>query len=216
MRHDPRRILQQRGQQRSLQAGQRDPARVAFGDHAARIVRQAGEGQGATGRLAMPAHCMDPRLQFAHRERLDQVVVRTFGEAAQLVLEGVARCQIDIAPTVLGLLGMDYDSRFYGVDVLRQPPGHERAFIGTYQLLGYLRGGTLAQLSPHRKVDTLKPSLERDQPQPALPEDPALTLQAIAYYQDAAAAFASGAMRLHGDARTSADAIAMQTGGAGR
>ena len=124
--------------------------------------------------------------------------------------------QIDIAPTVLGLLGMDYDSRFYGVDVLRQPPGHERAFIGTYQLLGYLRGGTLVQLSPHRKVDTLKPSLERDQPQPALPEDPALTLQAIAYYQDAAAAFASGAMRLHGDARTSADAIAMQTGGAGR
>lgn len=124
--------------------------------------------------------------------------------------------QIDIAPTVLGLLGMDYDSRFYGVDVLRQPPGHERAFIGTYQLLGYLRGGTLVQLSPHRQVDTLRPSLERDQPQPALPQDPALTLQAVAYYQDAAAAFTSGAMRLHGDARASANAIVMRTGGAGR
>ena len=164
----------------------------------------------------MPAHCMDPRLQFAHRERLDQVVVRTFGEAAQLVLEGVARGQIDIAPTVLGLLGVDYDSRFYGVDVLRQPPGHERDFIGTYQLLGNQRGDTLVQLSPHRKVDTLRPSLQRDQPQPALPEDPALTLQAISFYQSAADAFASGAMRLHGDARTSADAIAMQTRGAVR
>jgi len=63
-------------------------------------------------------------------------------------------------------------------------------------LLGYLRGGALVQLSPHRKVDTLRPSLERDQPQPALPEDPSLTLQAIAYYQDAADAFASGAMRM--------------------
>ncbi len=102
--------------------------------------------------------------------------------------------QIDIAPTVLGLLGMDYDSQFYGVDVFQQPPGHERAFIGTYQLLGYLREGKLVQLSPHRKVDTLRPAYVRDEPQPALPEDPALTLQAISNYQTAAAAFADGSM----------------------
>jgi phosphoglycerol transferase MdoB-like AlkP superfamily enzyme len=102
--------------------------------------------------------------------------------------------QIDIPPTLLGLLGMDYDSQFYGVDVFQQPPGHERAPIGTYQLLGYLRGGRLVQLSPHRKVDTLRPALARDQPQPELPEDPALTLQAISNYQTAAAAFADGAM----------------------
>lgn len=103
--------------------------------------------------------------------------------------------QIDIAPTLLGLLGMDYDSRFYGVDVLQQPSGRERAFIGTYQLLGYLRGDRLVQLSPHRKVDTLRPAYARDVAQPALPEDPALTLQAISDYQTAAAAFADGSMR---------------------
>ncbi|WP_330947216.1 LTA synthase family protein [Thermomonas sp. LB-4] len=102
--------------------------------------------------------------------------------------------QIDIAPTLLGLLGMDYDSRFYGVDVLQQPSGRERAFIGTYQLLGYLRGDRLVQLSPHRRVDTLRPAYARDVAQPALPEDPALTLQAISDYQTAAAAFADGSM----------------------
>ncbi len=102
--------------------------------------------------------------------------------------------QIDIAPTVLGLLGMDYDSRFYGVDVLQQPFGRERAFIGTYQLLGYLRDDKLVQLSPHRKVDTLRPAYARDVAQPELPEDPALTLQAISDYQTAAAAFADGSM----------------------
>ena len=102
--------------------------------------------------------------------------------------------QIDIAPTVLGLLGMDYDSRFYGVDIFQLPPGRERAFIGTYQLLGYLRDDKLVQLSPHRKVDTLRPAYARDVAQPELPEDPALTLQAIAYYQTAAAAFADGTM----------------------
>lgn len=104
--------------------------------------------------------------------------------------------QIDIAPTLLGLLGMDYYSQFFGVDVLRQPPGRERAFIGTYQLLGYLRAGKLVQLSPHRRVDTLRPAGERDQPQPPLPEDPSLTLQAISYYQAAADAYAHGHMRM--------------------
>lgn len=103
--------------------------------------------------------------------------------------------QIDIAPTLLGLLGMDYDSRFYGVDVFQQPPGRERALIGTYQLLGYLRDGKLVQLSPHRKVDTLRPAYARDEEQPPLPEDPALTLQAISAYQTAAAAFGDGSMR---------------------
>ncbi|WP_287596780.1 LTA synthase family protein [Thermomonas sp.] len=102
--------------------------------------------------------------------------------------------QIDIAPTVLGILGMDYDSRFYGVDVFQQPSGRARAFIGTYQLLGYLRDDKLVQLSPHRKVDTLRPAYARDVAQPELAEDPALTLQAISAYQTATTAFADGSM----------------------
>ena len=117
--------------------------------------------------------------------------------------------QIDIAPTVLGLLGMDYESRFYGVDAFQRPAGSERAFIGTYQLLGYLRDDKLVQLSPHRRVDTLRPSLQRDQPQLALPEDPQLTLQAISFYQAAADGFASGAMRLRTDAPPGTAAIAV-------
>ena len=115
--------------------------------------------------------------------------------------------QIDIGPTVLGLLGMDYDSRFFGVDVLQRPVGSERAFIGTYQLLGYLKDDTLVQLSPHRRVDTLRPALERDHPQPALPEDPRLTLQAISFYQAAADAFTSGAMHVQADTPSRTPAI---------
>lgn len=104
--------------------------------------------------------------------------------------------QIDIPPTLLGLLGMDYYSQFYGVDMLQLPPGRERAFIGTYQLLGYLRADKLVQLSPHRQVQTVRPAYGLDQPQPPLPEDPALTLQAISYYQTTAQAFADGMLRV--------------------
>ncbi|TBR13084.1 MAG: LTA synthase family protein, partial [Lysobacter sp.] len=102
--------------------------------------------------------------------------------------------QIDIPPTVLGLLGMDYESRFYGVDVAQSRP--ERAFIGTYQLLGYLTRDRLVQLAPHRQVETLVPALLGDEPQPAAPENPALVLDAISYYETAADAFHSGRMRL--------------------
>ncbi|MGY4515958.1 LTA synthase family protein [Lysobacter sp. HA18] len=100
--------------------------------------------------------------------------------------------QIDIPPTLLGMLGMDYRSRFYGVDVMQTKP--ERAFIGTYELLGYLTPTHLVQLAPHRRVDTLKPAWNGDDPQPPLPEVPALTFDAISYYQTAAEAFHSGAM----------------------
>lgn len=103
--------------------------------------------------------------------------------------------QVDIPPTLLGLLGIDYDSQFYGTDVFQRPPGTARAFIGTYQLLGYLRDKTLVQLSPHRKVDTVRPSLVDDAGQPVMAEDPQLTLQAISDYQTAAYRFSHGLMR---------------------
>ncbi|AXK71187.1 LTA synthase family protein [Lysobacter sp. TY2-98] len=101
--------------------------------------------------------------------------------------------QIDVPPTLLGLLGMDYRSRFYGVDVAQSRP--ERALIGTYQLLGYLTPNRLVQLAPHRRVATLKPALTADESQPVVPDDPVLTLDAISYYESAAAAFHSGQMR---------------------
>lgn len=104
--------------------------------------------------------------------------------------------QIDIAPTVLGMLGMNYDSQFYGVDVFQRPPDSARAFIGTYQLLGYLRHGKLVQLSPHRKADTVRPTYDNDQPQPMLADDPQLTLEAVSNYQTAAYRFEHGLMKV--------------------
>ncbi|MCY7354043.1 MAG: sulfatase-like hydrolase/transferase [Lysobacter sp.] len=107
--------------------------------------------------------------------------------------------QIDIAPTLLGLLGMDYRSRFYGVDVMQQTAGSERAFLGTYQLLGYLRNEQLIQLAPHRRADAVSPSYGDDRPQPRLPLDSALALEAVSYYQTASYRFAHGLMVEHPD-----------------
>ncbi len=62
--------------------------------------------------------------------------------------------QIDIAPTVLGLLNMSYRSQFFGRDVLKSGSAPERAFISTYQKLGYLTGDRLLVMGPKRRLDS--------------------------------------------------------------
>jgi phosphoglycerol transferase MdoB-like AlkP superfamily enzyme len=102
--------------------------------------------------------------------------------------------QIDIGPTLLGLLGMDYRSSFYGADLFALEPGRERAFIGNYQRLGYLRQGQLLELTPHRRVDDVQPDYMKDAQQRSLPLDQPLELEAIAYYQTASYRFRHGLM----------------------
>lgn len=64
--------------------------------------------------------------------------------------------QIDLPPTLFGLLNWSYQTRFYGHDVLRaHAPELDRAFISTYQKLGYLRDGRLAVLEPVRRSQVL-------------------------------------------------------------
>jgi phosphoglycerol transferase MdoB-like AlkP superfamily enzyme len=102
--------------------------------------------------------------------------------------------QIDIGPTLLGLLGMDYRSRFYGVDLFQLEPGRERALIGNYQRLGYLRNDQLIELAPHRHVGAVRPEYREDLPQPEIGLDPTLAREAIGYYQTASHRFSKGLM----------------------
>jgi phosphoglycerol transferase MdoB-like AlkP superfamily enzyme len=101
--------------------------------------------------------------------------------------------QIDIGPTLLGLLNFSYTSRFYGYDIFKLPVGRERAFISTYQNLGYLKNNKLVILSPIFKVRsfTLSGQLE-----PASEiNDPALVNEAIAWYETASYSFGKGLMK---------------------
>ena len=60
--------------------------------------------------------------------------------------------QIDMTPTLLGLLNLPYASRFVGADVLR-PDYRPRAFISNYQKVAMLQGdGLLTVLKPVKVV----------------------------------------------------------------
>lgn len=58
--------------------------------------------------------------------------------------------QIDVAPTVLGMMNMSYQSDFLGRDVLKDSGQEPRAFISTYQKLGYLTEDQLLVLGPQQ------------------------------------------------------------------
>ena len=100
--------------------------------------------------------------------------------------------QIDVPPTLLGLLGFSYRSAFFGYDLFRLEPGRERAFIGTYQVLGLIRDDDLAILSPGRRmrVAHVIASDERDD------DDDAVEHEAIVWYEAASYAFRHGLMRV--------------------
>ncbi len=59
--------------------------------------------------------------------------------------------QIDIMPTLFGLLNFDYESKFFGQDVLK-PNYQPRALIATYQDLGLIKDNVLTILSPKRQI----------------------------------------------------------------
>lgn len=88
--------------------------------------------------------------------------------------------QIDLAPTLLALLGFGYESHFFGRDILA-PGFPPRALVGNYQTLGLLTAeDDLVLLSPVRR-------LQRQQGEALRPLTPAspLAQEAMAYYQGA-------------------------------
>jgi phosphoglycerol transferase MdoB-like AlkP superfamily enzyme len=58
--------------------------------------------------------------------------------------------QIDVMPTVFGLLNFNYTSKFLGQDVLK-PSYAPRAYVATYQD-HYIKDNYLTIISPTRKV----------------------------------------------------------------
>ncbi len=117
-----------------------------------------------------------------------------FVYAPQLVkasIEPRLTSQIDLAPTILGMMNLNYTSRFLGYDIYKTIPGNERVFISTYQDMGYLKGGKLVILSPQQKINTYKPDLSTGVVTETSRSD-SLINEAIAWYQGASYLFKKG------------------------
>lgn len=100
--------------------------------------------------------------------------------------------QIDIAPTLLALLNMGYDSHFYGQNILQEAQYHPRAFMANYLTVGYMEHGMIVELGPRKYVRVVDAASghEITQTDPGAAQ---LIMEAVSYYQSAAAYIRRGA-----------------------
>ncbi|MCF6265142.1 MAG: LTA synthase family protein [Desulfuromusa sp.] len=92
--------------------------------------------------------------------------------------------QIDLAPTLLGLLNMNYRSCFFGRDILQAPPG--RALIANYQNLGLYDGTRMAILKPQQRVTIQTNLADKQISEHSVGKSDLFIQKAISYYQGAA------------------------------
>ena len=103
--------------------------------------------------------------------------------------------QIDLVPTVLGLLNLNYTSRFLGYDIYKLAAGRERAFISTYQDMGYVKEGKLVILSPQQKVEMFTTNYLTGSATKISSSD-SLINEAIAWYQGANFLYKNGGYKM--------------------
>lgn len=113
---------------------------------------------------------------------------------------------LDVPPTVLGILGGAYDSRFFGRDVLREPMADGRALMTHNAELALLRGDRMAVLGLRGAttvygIDGSRPARASES---AAGRDRELVRDAIAFYQGADHLYRTGQQRLTAPVRSGA------------
>lgn len=152
---------------------------VIMGDHGARVY---GAAEIPLASYEIPVLLYAPGVMPAGRR------VRTLASA------------MDIAPTVLGILGEPYRSKFFGRDILAMPPDEGRALMTHNSKLALMRDSTLVVLGLRGSVGVYR----RDRQgtwQPRVAPDPAgrtAVRDAIAYFNGADLLYRTGRYRFVG------------------
>lgn len=103
--------------------------------------------------------------------------------------------QIDLFPTLFGILNWDYSSNLFGYDIFKMTAKDERAFIGNYRKLGYLKDNKVLVLGDQQTANfyawnPLDNSLK------ALPMDNDFLEESISFYEVADYLYSNNGLKL--------------------
>lgn len=96
--------------------------------------------------------------------------------------------QIDVGPTILGLLNVGYRSQFFGRDILHDGEIDPHVFMANYQTVAFLDDGLLAELRPRRATRVVRQDTDEAVSGPHADE---VLAEGIALYQVAAQRFSA-------------------------
>jgi len=155
---------------------------VLMGDHGPRVYGAA--------EIPLPSYAV-PILFYAP----------TFVQAGVRVRELAS--SMDVPPTVLGLLGGAYDSKFFGRDVLSPAPRAGLSVMTHNNEIALMRGNRVAVLGLHgaAAVYALDTTAAMQRVESPTPGDRALIEDAIAYFQTADEVYRQGQYRFDGPHR---------------
>jgi len=111
---------------------------------------------------------------------LGPAVVKSPGRIGQL------GCSLDVAPTVLGLIGRPYDTMFFGRDLLKEQPDDGRVFINHNRDIGIMERQRLVVLGLQKTDEFYSgdPKVANMEPMNTVkPADREIETNAIAVYQ---------------------------------
>jgi phosphoglycerol transferase MdoB-like AlkP superfamily enzyme len=102
------------------------------------------------------------------------------------VRDGILGSQLDVPPTIMGILNVPYHSQFFGDDLLKLAPEKGRAFLSLNRDVAMVRNNRMAVLGIHQTKELwLRDSTTGEFTSLDLTEDPDLVNDVIAYFQTA-------------------------------
>ena len=112
--------------------------------------------------------------------------------------------QIDLAPTLFGIMNMSYKSKFFGTDILTNKKTLDhRIFVSTYSDVGYFKNNKLYLLKPKRErkffdVKITKRGWDGSEEVRSHQYEPTELEEAISYYQSASYFFKNDKLKNFG------------------
>ena len=106
--------------------------------------------------------------------------------------------QVDVMPTIFGMMNWSYTTSFYGQDIFS--PGYDkserRAFVSNYQKIAVITEDSLALLKPKQEITLGRVNLRKGTLTPGDDDDLKSRLDnAISFYQAASWQFRNGKMK---------------------
>lgn len=90
--------------------------------------------------------------------------------------------QIDVVPTILGLLNFNYESDFFGEDMIRELGRHQRALMANYLTVGYMEDGVIVELLPGQRVK-IRDAKTNENLDKNTPKSQHFINEAVSYYE---------------------------------
>ncbi|RXJ51333.1 LTA synthase family protein [Gelidibacter gilvus] len=108
---------------------------------------------------------------------------------------GKLASQIDMFPTLFSILSWDYKSNLFGKDILTMQPEDERAFIGNYRKLGYLKDNKILILDEKANANfySWNPS---DNSLSTISSEEKFEKESISFYQVADHLYRNGGLKI--------------------